>query len=339
MSCQTSTSIVALLLLSPLAAVAQGPAAVPPAPAMAPLATAGLRPDRDIPGIPPTSAAGRQAILSAVVPVTVIKPFAVLKGDHLASGISLRNRGGGVINLRGIPVGSVPVKAYLWWDILGANLPAAMNVSINGVAVPGTRVGVGSDPYWGQANNFAYRASVPLYLLFNGINGDYVMAGFPSGSGTGEDPWNSPIVAPLAEGVTLLVIYRPPAGGFTATYLYDAPAAGQMFSGTWSTTLAGIGAGSSQAKFTLVGADGQIGAGLSAWPSITQEKSFFAGNQIAGPGGVVNDSDWNGSDTEPLNQLWDTRTHLVQMPNAGNPQVRYDSPSDALVIVAFALSR
>jgi hypothetical protein len=197
-----------------------------------------------------------------------------------------------------------------------------------------------ADPFWGQANNFAYRAPVPLYLLFNGINGDYVMAGFPSGAGTGQNPWDIPVVAPLAEGVTLLVVYRPPAGGFATTYLYDAPVAGQMFFGTWTTTLGGIAAGGSQAKFTLVGADGQIGGGLNSMPLTTQEKSFFAGNQIAGPGGADNDSDWNGNDTQPLNQLWDTRTHLVQMPSAGTPpQVRYDAPADALVIVAFALSR
>jgi hypothetical protein len=324
-----------MLLLGSLAAMAQEPAGVA---AQAPAAPA-IRPDRDIPGMPPSSPAARQATPPAALPAA-LTPFDVVKGDHLASGISLRNRGGGVINLRGVPIGSTPVKAYLWWDILGANLPNSMSVSINGVAVPGTRVGVGADPFWGQANNFAYRAPVPLYLLFNGINGDYVMAGFPSGSGNGQNSFDPPYTGPLAEGVTLVVVYRPPSGGFATTYLYDAPASGQMFFNTWTTALGGIGAGSSQAKFTMIGADGQIGNGLTPFTATTQEKSFFAGTQIAGPGGIENDSDWNGSDTGPLNQLWDTRTHLVQMPSAGTPpQIRYDAPFDALVIVAFVLSR
>jgi hypothetical protein len=49
-----------------------------------------------------------------VRPPPPIQPAQVHPGDHVASGISLRNRGGGVINLRGAPANATPVKALLY---------------------------------------------------------------------------------------------------------------------------------------------------------------------------------------------------------------------------------
>jgi len=291
--------------------------------------------------------ATRQAAAAPAPPGAAINPVQVHQGDHVASGISLRNRGGGVINLRGTPAGATAIKALLYWDVLMSPAAPNMTVSINGVGVSGTKIGQGPSPCWGGSLNAAYQADVPLYLLYAGINGDYLIAGVPSSKGTGDSPWPPSGSAPLAEGATLVVIYRHPNNTFTKTYVYEAPISGNMFSTTFNTTLGGFNppAPLNQAKFTLIGADGQIGigGGLDASYNLTAEKSFFQGQQIAGPGStsswVDNDSDWNGQDTEPLNQLWDTRTHVVPIKkNSTDASVRYISQGDCLVTVAFVLS-
>lgn len=287
-----------------------------------------------------------KAMLTKAAFGQTVQPAERVKGDHVACGISLRNRGGGVLNLRGVPQNSKPVKAYLYWDILDDRAAEIMPVSINGVSVQGKLIGQGDSPCWGPSYNFVYRAEVPLYLLYNGINGDYKIAGFPSGEGFGMSPWEaSP--PPLAEGATLVVFYRNPKSQFQVTYIFEQPVCGQMFGAfpgeTFSATLTGFNpAPQSTAKFTLVGADGQIGFGLSAIYNTTAEVSFFQGTQIAGPpnGGtsLSADSDWNGHDPEPLNQLWDTRTHLVPIKvKSTSAEVKYKAPQDCLVVVVFFL--
>jgi hypothetical protein len=279
-----------------------------------------------------------------------IDPREKIEGDHMASGISLRNRGGGVINLRGVPKRSTPIKAYLYWDILANSASNTASVSINGVAVVGSLIGQGPVPCWNPPvnSNFVYRAEVPLSLLYIGINGDYKIAGFPSTEGSGMNPWDVlPAQGPfLAEGATLVVFYSNQNSTYNTTYVYDTPVSSQMFLTTFSTTLMGFTAQQSSAKFTMVGADGQVGNGVSASYYCTLETSFFQGIQIAGPPagtgtpppGLDVDSDWNGNDVEPLNQLWDTRTHIVPIKREStSAEVRYNSHGDCLVIVAFFL--
>lgn len=269
-----------------------------------------------------------------------IKPVKVLEGDHVASGISLRNRGGGVINLRGAPRDASALGAFLYWDFLADEGPDRLEVSLNGVSIEGQKVGEGATPCWSPPRNFAYRAEVPLYLLYTGINGDYKVAGVPSAIGTGSNPWQAVGAGPMAEGATLVVFYGVPGVTNKTTLVYDTPVSGQEFSGSFSTTLLGFTAPSSTAKFTLVGADGQAGGSLQPpLTDATTEKSYFQGSQIAGPGGSNNDSDWNGQDTEPLSQLWDTRTQVVRIEQGStSAEVRYESNGDCLVVVAFILT-
>jgi hypothetical protein len=231
------------------------------------------------------------------------------------------------------------VKALLYWDILDANPAPSMTVSINGVAVTGKLIGRGQDPCWGAGANGAYQADVPLYLLYNGINGDYKVAGFPSSKGTGASPWEVGGGQPMAEGATLVVIYRNPTpGAFSSTYLFEAPLSGTMFFSNFSATLAGANASGASVKLTSIGADGQTGYGLRASTNLTVETSFM-GPQFAGPGGLNNDSDWNGSDGGPLNQLWDTRSHIIPAQSGSTSfPLRYVSQGDCLVTVAFVLS-
>lgn len=272
-----------------------------------------------------------------------VKPVERVKGDHIASGISLRNRGGGVINLRGAPEKSLAVKAYLYWDVLMDRQMRFNSVSVNGVSVGAQLIGQGDSPCWPPAYNFVYRAEVPTHLLYNGINGDYKIAGISSGEGFGMSPWDA-ATPPLAEGATLVVFFKSPDSTYQTTYIYEQPISGQMFAGqTFSATLTGFNpAQQPTAKFTLVGADGQVGRGLNSSYPTTAETSFFQGTQIAGPpngGTSLNaDSDWNGNDTQPLNQLWDTRTHIVPIKTGSTSAgVKYISHSDCLVVVAFFL--
>lgn len=308
-------------------AAPQEPAAAPPR-------------ERAIPGTRPMSATEMQAARAAAPAGTAVRPAETLKGDHVAAGVSLRNRGGGEINLRGAAENGTALRALLYWDILDANPAPSMTVSINGVAVTGKLIGRGADPCWGAGANGAYKADVPLYLLYNGINGDYKVSGFPSSKGTGANPWEAGGGQPMAEGATLVVVYRNPTpGAFSATFLYEAPISGTMFAGNFSALLSGLTVTGSEAKFTSIGADGQVGNGLRASSSVSSETSFFQGTQFAGPTAPDNDSDWNGHDGGPLNQLWDTRSHIVPIKSGStNASIRYVSQGDCLVTVAFVLS-
>ncbi|MCK4761750.1 MAG: hypothetical protein KAW12_06075 [Candidatus Aminicenantes bacterium] len=283
--------------------------------------------------------------LEAVAYNKTIKPREVLKGDHVACGVSLRNRGGGVINLRGAPEGAQAVKAYLYWDILANRAPRSARVSINGVSVQGKLIGQGPDPYWGRTHNFVYLAEVPLYLLYEGINGDYKVAGVAGSQGFGMNPWEYWSGAILAEGVSLVIVYLNQTNKNKVTYIYDQPVSSQMFCGAFGVNLVGFNAHQQRAKFTMLGADGQVGGGLNAFYFCSSETSFFQGYQIAGPAEPNPqpyhdaDSDWNGHDGEPLNQLWDTRTHIVRIKkNSTSAKVLYKSKGDCLVIVAFILT-
>lgn len=273
-----------------------------------------------------------------------IKPVEVIKGDHVANGIGLRNRGGGVINLRGIPMDSTLVKSYLYWCILGNTPVANPTIAINGVTLNGSLVGIGDNPCWTVSKNYVYRAQVPNYLLYNAGNGDYEISGVPSSQGFGMNTWDNYSGTYLAEGATLIIFYRSATAYNYVSYIYDKPISGSMFYSSFGANLGGFTANKPYAKFTMIGADGQLGNGVWASYSCSTEHSFFQGRQIAGYSNTPTslqdaDSDWNGHDGEPLNQLWDTRTHMVQINlNSTSALVKYKSNGDCLVVCAFILS-
>ena len=151
---------------------------------------------REIPG----TQSGPQAALAAVSVAEPVRPTEVIKGDHIAAGVALRNRGGGVINLRGAPPKATPIAAFLYWDILADQAERSAIVSVNGAPVEASVIGKGASPCWSPGANFAYRAKVPLNLLYIGINGDYKIAGIPSSEGFGMDPWQSSTGPIMAEG-------------------------------------------------------------------------------------------------------------------------------------------
>jgi hypothetical protein len=129
----------------------------------------------------------------------------------------------------------------------------------------------------------------------------------------------------LLEGATLIVVYRTAATGGNV-YIYDA-FNNSMFASTADFYLYhGVESGS--ARFTMTGADGQR--------SSPNETSFFNGTQIAGPGGALSASDWDGSAGWPTTQLWDVQTHSVGV-SGGTSHVQYNAGSDCLVPAAMVL--
>ena len=267
--------------------------------------------------------------------------------DHVANGVATRNAGFGTIRLRGAPNGATRVRAFLYWGeiIAGPAIPLTQNVVFNGVLVTGNLIGVSAPPCWPGGFFVAYRASV-IALIAPAINGDYRVSGLPSSVVDGRDPWlHAPVPAPtpLSEGASLVVVYAHPSVPVAARVFINHGAV--MFFG-------GVGINNplpapvppyGTLKHTRLGADGQVLFSTFASAPITSETTFLQAVQIKGPGSGFNtDSDWNGADGGPLNQLWDTNTSSLFgnpiPPGAVNYVVRYISNGDCIVAVAHVLS-
>jgi len=271
--------------------------------------------------------------------------------DHVAAGAGTRNAGYGTIRLRGVSPGAVPVSAFLYWGVIEAAPAFLQSVAFQGKKVVGVNVGNTAQPCWNSSGTFsAYRANV-LPLLLAGINGDYAVARLPSAITNGQNPWeifNNTL--PLSEGVSLVVLYSHasvPASSFVEIH---HPM--QMFAGsaTFTHLLTRTVLDNSALKHTRLGADGQAGFGLNHALSVSDEASFIGGfpgpvTQFKGNGVTAfygnQDSDWNGMDGEPLNQLWDTHTQMVPgaIPNGfASYQVAYRANGDCIVPVAHVLT-
>lgn len=296
----------------------------------------------------------RNAVGVAEVNATAAR-FTTISGrvDHVAAGTGLRNFGEGTIRLRGIPPNSTVVKAYLYWAMIcsGASCPANVSIQFRNQALATARFCTGPQPCWAGQLLGAYRADVTSRMPAAGqvINGDYKVSGVPINATEkdGRDPWAPATAAlPKPEGTTLVVVFRNP--GLPASgrvYIHNgcdgntAPATINIIN-----TLQPAAPNPLQfARFTRFGADGQVGVSTLAVPDFTNEKTFFKGPvgascptsmpQIAGDNAFLDrDSDWNGDDGEPLNQLWDTHTTVVHddgfldgllAPGANNYCVRY----------------
>src|SRR3712207_5190006 len=101
----------------------------------------------------------------------------------------------------------------------------------------------------------------------------------------------------------------------------------------------------SRLKHTRIGGDGQVGGSTSSMLAVATERTFIGPpffTRIKGPGSPFNgDSDWNGDDGAPLNQLWDTHTDSfgqILPPGIVNYVVRYTAGGDCIFAVAHVLS-
>lgn len=287
--------------------------------------------------------------------------------DHVVAGVATRNTGGGVIRLRGVPPGAALVGAVLVWGEIAAAVANPYTLSfgadcstLNTYSVPPNASGATAQPCWNaQGTFFSYAANVTNAIV-PGINGDYRIAGLRSAITDSRCPWSDGLcpaasnALPLSEGASLIVFYSSPCvPRGSQIYISLGP---RMFFGPHSVvhaTAPAINGNLSNLKHSRIGADGQVGVancGLRSIPSISDERTWIENPitlgsiQIKGDGGGLNrDSDWNGSDGEPLNKLWDTHTDVFGTgaflaAGGGNSyRVRYQSQGDCIVWVAHIL--
>lgn len=247
---------------------------------------------------------------------------------HVTNGVALRNKRNGPINLRGIPANSNVLKAYLYWTYIdkktaGASTSKAM---FRGINVVGDKIADNLNPAWknptwiGDGGSHTYKKDVTdLVNIFNNPNRNYpfYFKGFDDAN-SGENPWSPADYHEIKlEGAALLVIYTNATVEFSTSgknvYLYDKCLNDTGFFGYQSFILKHPGI-SGDGLFTMCGADGQRGLtgydnGDQGSNRLSNEKTFFNGNQIAGP--PVAASDWDGSAGLPLPQLFDLHTHIV----------------------------
>jgi hypothetical protein len=277
----------------------------------------------------------------ALYPIPVPLPGGL---GHVANGVGTRNAGYGTIRLRGVPAGSVRVGAYLYWGTIQNAPPLTQTILFNGVKVTGRLIGTGPTCWCGGVFA-AYRASV-IALINPAINADYRVSGMPSAITNGSDPWNSSCVLPLSEGASLVVAYAhssiPPAAKL---FINDGVAFFAVGGINIFNPLPTPVAPYTRLRHTRIGGDGQVGGSTFSNLPITDERTFLgpALTQIKGPASPFNgDSDWNGDDGVPLNQLWDTHTdsfNKVLVPiGAPNYLVRYTANGDCIYAVAHILN-
>ncbi|MGD2114112.1 MAG: hypothetical protein PVG07_03605 [Acidobacteriota bacterium] len=260
--------------------------------------------------------------------------------DHMAAGTGTRNAGYGTIRLRGVPPTARKVSAFLYWSVIHQGpYPTNPTIYFNGFQRRGSVVNATAFPCWGpNSTHVTYRTWVFPFIV-PGINSDYTVTGIASGLTTGQDPWvpfNT--VFPLAQGASLVVLYTDkaiPRG--TWVQIHHPQSTGFFGTLTYTHTLfRPITADS--IRHTRIGSDGQVGGGQPNISSMTDERTFLAGpvpapyTQIRGNGcypAGSEDSDLNGTDGEPMNQLWDTHTMDVTgviAPVAYSYRVQYTEP-------------
>lgn len=265
--------------------------------------------------------------------------------DHMAAGTGLRNTGYGTIRLRGVPPTATAASAFLYVGLIDSTAPPPnpLVVNFNGTNINTFLVNTAPSPCWGAGTFRLYRAPV-LTLLAAGINADYRVSGVPSSVTNGQCPWAGAAANPRAEGASLVVLYTDrsvPRG--TRTQIHH-PIVTSVFGTTTYNHFLTFAINSGPVKHTRLGADGQTGLGCPrAVTAISNERTFIGGpvgfalNQLRGtPGTPPNlDSDWNGTDGEPLNQLWDTHTSAVPSgfipAGVANYRVQYQSPNDCII--------
>jgi hypothetical protein len=273
-------------------------------------------------------------------------------------GVGLRNKKGGIINISGLTGG---VKAaYLYWAyIVDATSTPAMTQSTSfcsisttsaGIGnicigtVTGTRIAVGRDPCWlsSPGKIVVYRADVKNTVGTTTSGNGSFSIGLPSSnytnsSSNGRSPWVTPSF-PAAEGASLVVV----GAGNQTVQIFDKKTAevgitGRTFNNSTLTYTLSLNSGFTALTWHNIGADGQIGTNSSvvSLPQATKEKVFLNSVQVSGPGSDLNDSDWDGSSSWPLPQLWDDTAHTITGPgNTNSLLVAQQSFGDCVTPIA-----
>lgn len=246
------------------------------------------------------------------------------------SGVPLRDCQMGGININGIPRGSTVQRAYLYWTwaCLDESVEGMHDTVTFGRFFPpprsfdlkrqGTMVGQGANPCWcgDSFQNVTFRADVTDIVseIGAGYYGIILAEGAP-GSNNYSDAWAGSLFPgcepeaepPLIDGATLVVVYTSNCEPNGRVTLYDNGLTGHMFTPIPGITfdLVHDAAQGNAARIVMANADGQVGLGYGDTFGFTNEKTLVNGAAIAGPGSMYNDSHWNGSNGQPLPQLFD----------------------------------
>jgi hypothetical protein len=219
----------------------------------------------------------------------------------------------------------------VFWSVIlppgmGTNDSRVSNVFVAhgelGATVQGSLIGTGPDPCWLTNSTStpiaAYLGFLPLSIVNSESNptpgnGLYHVFLQPGGSGStsGADPWAGSTVAPLAEGVSIVIfgtgnqrvaIWGGP--GFTgATFAGGTQAYALKFSPLPNAT-AGV-----RAHFVSMYADGQVGGSPDgySYSAAASKAMIINGVNVAGIGSTINPtSGLNGDAGAPLPRLWDS---------------------------------
>lgn len=251
----------------------------------------------------------KKLTIQAVNPVTLTEFFRItLNGDYTAKGIGMRNIGSGTIDLTGeIPAGSTIEKAFLYWGVIPVGTdPADPNGRINGNLITGQIIASPFQPCWQGEHIDNFRADVTQFVS-TGTN-IYNLTEFPSGRTDGGNPSSDPIVSPLQEGATLVVIFRNNSLPSKTIIINDGGITVPNETIPSTTTFNNLPPLSSpiSAKTTYIVADGQ-----ARFPG---DKAIFNNIDVAGPGTAIRPDDaFDGSDGKNLpnhadDGLWDTLT-------------------------------
>jgi hypothetical protein len=270
----------------------------------------------------PASAAGAPATFASID----------VNGGYVAAGVGLRNRGAGTIAITGIPTGATIQSAYLFWSVLGGAVEPANFKSgkFKGVSITGTKIGSGGTPCWGSTTSgYAYRANVTAKVTGNG---SYALSGFASGVTSGADPFTTAQVPPLAEGASLVVVYKKSTYPLTRVVISNGYGLVSSAAGLTVSMPFGFAATNpvGQVRTTFIGADGQ--------KNFSEPASTINGVPVS-------QADWDGTDppTPAYSQgnLWDTdsvNTANVVKPGNTSAAVKVAGGPDCLVWVAQVLS-
>ena len=258
--------------------------------------------------------------------------------DHIVAGAGLRNAGHATLRLRGAPVTATLVAAYLYVGLIepptagiALSKPPLAGLTFDGVAVSAAQVAAGGFHCWEQAPGVPlpgeaslYRASV-THLIDPLINGEYLLAGVPSGTVDGSDPFRcqAPGCAqqlPFAQGASLVVVFTDPSvPEASAVYLHEAAGLVPLLTGTLvvqQTLLPEAPPQWRSLRFTSIGGDGQTrdpDPVFEPLAPITTRLAFDSlSSLLRGPGSAIEPSeDWSGIDGGTVPQLWDSRTTLA----------------------------
>jgi hypothetical protein len=263
---------------------------------------------------------GDKVVREPIPPVRVIQ-----NARYQTGGTGLRNQRRGGITING--VAAPPLAAIIYWAFITTGPPGAAQSSVTvqrraptmsgAVVVPGTVVGAGPDPCWAGDTITVWRGVVPLAVASGSGFYEVTLNPGSASSFAGEDPYVPPFTpAPLAEGASMVIFY--PGAGTTA--IYDMGLSGITFFSTPGLTYTLALPFPAPGGLTLwdnIGADGQhtlVPPGVdsrSAVLSMSDEATTINGVPVAGPASPYVDSDWNGNDSNPLPELWDTTGHEI----------------------------